>query len=160
MSFLDGICDMNGEGVMLRDPNAPYRGGRSADLLKVKRFYDDEATVIGIQTGTGRNEGRMGALCCKDSAGITFNVGSGFFDAMRDNPPRKGTIITYKYQEKTIAGKPRFPVFLRVCPTEWSGKGGIGAKAIARLLATRSGKGGIGAKAIARLLATKRTMTR
>ena len=41
------------EGIMLRDPNGTYKFGRSTArdniLLKVKRFLDDEAEVIGIE---------------------------------------------------------------------------------------------------------------
>jgi hypothetical protein len=29
-----------------------------------------------------------------------------------------GTRVTYRYQEKTLAGKPRHPVFERICPDE------------------------------------------
>jgi DNA ligase-1 len=40
------------EGLMLRDPNGPYKCGRSTEkegfLLKVKRFQDDEAKVISV----------------------------------------------------------------------------------------------------------------
>ena len=42
--------------------------------------------VIGVEEGTGRNEGRMGALVCKgidDSREILVNVGSGFSDKLR-----------------------------------------------------------------------------
>jgi DNA ligase-1 len=111
---LDRILTMGGEGVMLRHPTAPYKDGRTTDLLKVKKFMDAEAYVIGYETGKGRNYDRMGALQCRDEDGIHFKVGTGFPDAMRDNPPPVGTRITYKYQEKTRDGKPRFPVFLRV----------------------------------------------
>lgn len=111
---LERILKLGGEGVMLRKPHAPYKAGRTNDLLKVKQFVDAEAYVIGHENGTGRNNGRMGALKCKDKDGITFKIGTGFPDSMRDNPPAIGTLITYKFQEKTVAGKPRFPVFHRV----------------------------------------------
>ena len=105
------------EGVMLRKTDELYKGGRTTDLLKVKRFHDDDAIVRGTESGTGRNAGRMGALVCLDpTSGITFKVGTGFKDSMRDNPPAVGTIITFKYQEKTRDGKPRFPVFVRIRP--------------------------------------------
>src|ERR1700741_3152735 len=45
--------DEGHEGVMLRDPNGHYKQGRSTAkeqiLLKVKRFVDSEAEVIGVQ---------------------------------------------------------------------------------------------------------------
>ena len=38
------------EGLMLRN-DTTYKGKRSNDLLKVKEFFDDEYTVIGLETG-------------------------------------------------------------------------------------------------------------
>lgn len=113
MMELDRILKLGGEGVMLRYPTAHYTGGRTTDLLKVKQFHDAEAYVRGYKKGTGRNKDRMGALYCEDKDGITFKVGTGFPDSMRDTPPSIGTKITYQYQEKTVAGKPRFPIFMR-----------------------------------------------
>ena len=43
-------------------------------------------------------------------------IGSGFNDTQRLNPPKIGTIVTYKYQNLSDAGIPRFPIFLRECP--------------------------------------------
>src|SRR6266436_1285718 len=41
------------EGVMVRSPNSPYKCGRSTEnegyLLKIKRFEDDEAKIIGYE---------------------------------------------------------------------------------------------------------------
>ena len=119
MAELDQILQLGGEGVMLRKPSELYKSGRTTDLLKVKRFHDDDAIVVGTESGTGRNAGRVGALVCLDStSGVTFKVGTGLKDNMRDNPPSFGTVITYKYQEKTRDGKPRFPVFMRVRGSE------------------------------------------
>ena len=118
MTELERILQEGGEGVMLRNPHAQYKGGRTTDLLKVKTFHDAEAFVTGFENGTGRNNGRVGALICVDTNGITFKIGTGLKDYMRDKPPSIGTRITYKYQEKTLDGKPRFPVFVRERPTE------------------------------------------
>ena len=62
----------------------------------------------------------MGALYCIDIDGITFKICTGLKGYMRDKPPAIGfgTRITYKYQEKTRDGKPRFPVFMRERPNE------------------------------------------
>ena len=84
----------------------------------MKRFHDAEAVVIGHETGKGKNAGRLGALVCIDASGKRFKVGTGLSDADRRNPPLTGTVITYKFQELTNAGLPRFPVFMRVRLTE------------------------------------------
>ena len=57
----------------------------------------------------------MGSLSCKNlKDGAVFKIGSGFDDKLRENPPKIGDIITYKFQNLTKNGKPRFPVFLRI----------------------------------------------
>lgn len=45
---------------------------------------------------------------------IRFKIGSGFKDSERENPPKIGSIITYKFYGRTKNDLPKFPVFLRV----------------------------------------------
>lgn len=105
---------LGGEGLMLRKPGSKYEVGRSHTLLKVKSFFDAEARVIEHLPGAGRHKGRMGALSVEMADGTKFSVGTGFSDAERENPPAVGSIITFRYQELTDGGVPRFPSFLRV----------------------------------------------
>lgn len=46
-TLMDEITGGKGEGVMIKDPNSTYERKRSYKLLKVKRFEDAEATVVG-----------------------------------------------------------------------------------------------------------------
>ncbi|KAL5520115.1 hypothetical protein ACEPAG_1775 [Sanghuangporus baumii] len=101
-----------GEGLMLREPGSQYMGQRSFTLQKVKRFYDAEAKVTGYVPGKGRHDGVMGALKCVMASGKTFSVGTGFSDKQRANPPKIGSIITYRFQELTMDGVPRFPSYV------------------------------------------------
>ena len=101
------------EGLMLHLAEAPYITGRSDVLLKLKPQEDAEATVIAHLPGKGKYIGKLGALKVKTADGITFNIGSGFTDAQRANPPAIGTIITYKYRSETKNGVPRFATFMR-----------------------------------------------
>jgi DNA ligase-1 len=105
---------IGGEGLMLRQPSSKYEVGRSFTLLKVKTFHDAEATVIEILPGTGKHKGRMGALQVELADGTRFSVGTGFADAQRENPPELGSTITFRYQELSDRGVPRFPSFVRV----------------------------------------------
>jgi len=99
---------------MIKDPNSKYEGTRSDKLLKVKVFQDSEAKVLKHELGTGRLWNMMGKILVFDAKlGVEFRIGTGFTDQQRRNPPRKGSIITYKYQNLTNAGIPRFPVYLR-----------------------------------------------
>ncbi|MDQ7060745.1 MAG: hypothetical protein Q9M43_06265 [Sulfurimonas sp.] len=43
-----------------------------------------------------------------------IKIGSGLSNEKRDNPPKIGSIITFKYYGLTSKGKPRFPIFLRI----------------------------------------------
>ncbi|WP_456380699.1 DNA ligase [Hydrogenimonas sp.] len=116
--FLEKVERLGGEGVVVRDPRAPYVAGRSATILKVKRFRDDECTVVGYTEGKGRYRGKVGALVCRLSDGTIFKIGSGLDLATRENPPPPGTVVTFRYKELTHHGKPRFPVYLRIRPKE------------------------------------------
>ena len=108
------MVELGGEGLMLRDPDSLYVGNRSTSLLKVKRWYDAEAKVIGHQPGKGRHKGRMGALVCVMEDGKEFEVGTGFSDNERENPPEIGVIITYRYRGLTDAGIPKHHSFRRI----------------------------------------------
>ena len=103
------IESLGGEGLMLRQPGSKYVAGRSSTLLKVKTFHDAEAVVVGHQAGAGRHKGRMGALLVRLADGTDFAIGTGFSDRERENPPAVGTTVTFRYQEFSDAGVPRFP---------------------------------------------------
>ena len=99
---------------MLRQAGSAYEPGRSPTLLKVKRFHDDDARVIEHVPGRGRHQGRLGALLVQLDNGVSFSVGSGLSDAQRNDPPPVGSRVTFRYQELTDRGVPRFPTFVRV----------------------------------------------
>ena len=108
------IESLGGEGLMLRQPGSLYETGRSTTLLKVKTFHDAEGRVVEHLPGRGRHVGRLGAVVVELPNGLTFSVGTGFTDAQRQSPPPPGSLITYRYQELTDRGVPRFPSFVRV----------------------------------------------
>lgn len=109
---LAAVEALGAEGLMLRAPNSQYEPNRSMTLLKVVSHIDTEAIVTGYQAGKGKHKGRMGALLVKMENGTEFEIGTGFSDAERDNPPEVGTLVKFKYRELTDGGKPRFPVYI------------------------------------------------
>jgi DNA ligase-1 len=109
---MDRIEKLGGEGIMLRRPGSRYETGRSSTLLKVKRFRDSEAQVVGHEPGKGRHQGRLGALLVRMTNGIRFAVGTGLSDAERAQPPAPGSVIRFRYQELSDSGVPRFPSYL------------------------------------------------
>ena len=104
------------EGAMVKTIDAPYRFGRSYDVMKVKEFHDVDLPIIGLEEGTGRHAGRLGAVKI-DFNGVIVKVGSGFSDEQReqvwnDQPGFMGRIIEVRYQEVTPDGSLRFPTFV------------------------------------------------
>ncbi len=111
---LERVESLGGEGLMLRQPGSQYATGRSATLLKVKTFHDAEAEVLTHEPGKGRHKGRLGALSVRLPNGKVFSVGTGFSDKERETPPPVGSVITFRYQELSDGGIPRFPSFVGV----------------------------------------------
>ena len=111
---LDEVVSAGGEGLMLHLADAAYVTGRSDVLLKLKPAFDTEAIVVEHIRGKGKYAGQMGALRVQMPNGKRFNIGTGFSDAMRKNPPPVGTNVTYTYRGLTNKGTPRFASFLRV----------------------------------------------
>jgi DNA ligase-1 len=131
------------EGVMLRDPEGGYKFGRSTErergLVKLKRFSDAEAIVIGFEEEmhngneatrdalgrTGRSstraglvgKGTLGALQVRGNDGQVFNIGTGFtaeqrVEIWRDHPAYFGSTVKYKYFAHGVKDAPRHPVFI------------------------------------------------
>jgi DNA ligase-1 len=118
--------DYGWEGVMLR-ADEPYKGKRSKDLLKVKKFFDDEYEVVDTEMGPFRyvlngkeHEETMLSCVTIKHKNYDVRVGSGFTIEQRQDfykHPKKilGKIITVQYfaesnnQEGGISL--RFPTF-------------------------------------------------
>jgi len=132
------------EGVMVRSLHSPYKCNRSTlkegYLLKIKRFRDAEAEIIGFEERLhNENEATtdelghkkrsshkanlvpanmLGAFLVRDlTTGVEFAIGSGYDDAFRkkvwENPYRFiRKIVKYKFQEIGQKDLPRFPIFL------------------------------------------------
>lgn len=111
---LDEVVRGGGEGLMLHLADAPYVTGRNDALLKLKPLDDAEATVIAHVPGKGKYQGKMGALQVETADGKRFQIGTGFSDAVRANPPAIGTTVTYTHRGVTKNGLPRFASYLRV----------------------------------------------
>ena len=112
-AHLRAVVAAGGEGLMLQHALAPYRGGRSESLLKLKLARDAEARVIGYKPGKGKYAGMVGALLVEDERGRRFALGSGLRDVDRAAPPPIGSRVTFRHDGLTAKGTPRFPRYLR-----------------------------------------------
>ncbi|MBK1972483.1 DNA ligase [Campylobacter sp. TTU-622] len=112
--YYKNVLKNDGEGLIIRKNSMPYENKRSNFSLKLKPFFDDECKVVGYIKGKGKYENKIGALLCELSSTKVIKIGSGLKDSDRENPPKIGSIITYKFNGLTKNSLPRFPVFLRV----------------------------------------------
>lgn len=125
--FNKDAIDKGFEGIMIKDPDAKYECKRSTSWLKQKPFIEVSLVVSAYEEGTGRNEGRLGALICEgedDGKKIQVNVGSGFTDDQRkefwtSKESLLGQVIEIradaatKSQDSEDIWSLRFPRFLR-----------------------------------------------
>ena len=114
MASMRKTVALGGEGLVLHRGDAPYRAGRSDDLLKLKPFDDADARVVAHLPGRGQHAGAMGALVVENEAGLRFRLGTGFSTAERRTPPPVGSWVTYRFRSLTPAGVPRFASFMRL----------------------------------------------
>ncbi len=112
--YLAKVEKAGGEGVILRDPKAPYLNKRSDTFLKLKNYQDAECVVTEHLQGKGKYRGKLGAIKCQLDNGKIIHIGSGFTDSERESPPPIGAVITYRYNGLTKNGKPRFVRFWRI----------------------------------------------
>lgn len=113
-SMLADTVRQGGEGLMLHRADALWQSGRTDALYKFKPDLDEEGLVVGHQTGKGRLSNQTGALLLETPQGQRFALGSGLSDALRRDPPPVGAWVTYRYQDRTPSGLPRFASFVRV----------------------------------------------
>ncbi|MFT5835342.1 MAG: DNA ligase-1 [Sulfurimonas sp.] len=111
-NFLESVEKKNGEGVVVRDGSLNYYTGRDNNSLKVKSYIDAECEVVGYNKGNGKFKNAVGSLSCRMKNNKVLKIGSGLNNKQREEPPKIGAIITFKYYGLTSKGNPRFPVFL------------------------------------------------
>ncbi len=108
---LKNVEAIGGEGLVLHRKDSVYNGKRSDDLLKVKSHDDMEGKVL---AHIKNKNGLTGSLLVELEDGITFKIGSGFKAKDKRDPPKIGSIVTFKHYGFTKKGIPRFASFLRV----------------------------------------------
>lgn len=128
------------EGAMARHPEGPYKQGRATAregwLIKVKRFEDSEARVLGVyprKKNTNKQErdergyakrsthkaGKvatklLGGFHCRDlKTGVEFDCGTGVLKRHELTMEGwVGTVIKYRFQPAGVKEKPRYPRFV------------------------------------------------
>lgn len=100
-------CISNGyEGIILRDPSAQYKHGRShaCELVKIKRFTDSEGLLIGFN--------RNGSMLVRHEVFGQITISNGLPDSMRANDSLMGRMVKFKYQTHGTDHTPRHATFI------------------------------------------------
>lgn len=144
LRYESDVLENGFEGVMLRSAHGPYKFGRSTlrefSLVKMKRFDDDEAVIIGFnelqknENDKKKNElgdmkrsshkagkkdqGSLGSFIVKWN-GLEFSIGSGFSMEQRKEfwnarDTLIGKSVKFKYFSTGMKVAPRFPIFLGI----------------------------------------------
>lgn len=113
------------EGTILKNKNWYWVGKRIRQQVKFKAEIEAEFFVDGYELGTGKNAGKVGALCCRSACGnIRFNVG--IFKDMGEEVraellEQRPKVVTVLYNERIRAkGAEYESLFLpRVTALRW-----------------------------------------
>ena len=146
LEYLEVCLTAGYEGVMIRQPDSKYKFGRSTVkegiLLKIKKFFDDEAELIEIieaqhnlneqdydELGYSKRSsckenlvpaGTAGSLVVKwNDKEFRVGFGPGFTDSVKqelwDNREELvGELVKFSYQELSKDGIPRFGKMLEI----------------------------------------------
>ena len=88
------------EGIILKDKAGIWENKRSKTQIKFKGELECDLKIVGIEEGTGKYAGMLGAIKCESSDGvIKVSVGSGFTDDQRKTLGEEiiGKVAAVKY---------------------------------------------------------------
>lgn len=91
------------EGIILKDYRGIWENKRTKSQIKFKGELECDLKIVGIQAGTGKYQGMLGAILCESDDGVVkVSVGSGFNDEQRKTLGEEivGKIVTVKYNAR------------------------------------------------------------
>lgn len=110
------------EGIILKSKTGNWEDKRSKSQIKFKAELDCDLKIVGVEEGTGKYIGMLGAVICETSDGILrVNVGSGFSDEQRkelfkENLISKIVAVKYNARIKNKKGEESLflPIFIEI----------------------------------------------
>jgi ATP-dependent DNA ligase len=110
------------EGIILKDPKGPWQDKRVKHQVKMKAELEADLLVTGLVPGSGKYQGKIGALQVESADGrVKSAVGTGLDDDERSWDPEEflGKIVSVKYNalidDKKTGQKSLFlPVFVEI----------------------------------------------
>jgi hypothetical protein len=103
-AFFEKQINAGEEGAILKNMDSLWVPKRSKDLGKMKAENEADLKIIGVEEGSGKYKGMLGAFLCETRDGkIQVSVGSGFSDEQRDDYFTENmidSIIAVRYNAK------------------------------------------------------------
>ena len=119
----DAFVSKGYEGLMIRITNSPYENKRSKNLLKFKKFLDEEFEIVSVEEGLGSRSDMAGKLIMKMKNGKEFGAGirggeEYYKQLLLDKKKLIGKTATIRYQNLSEDGVPRFPIAVNIAPID------------------------------------------
>lgn len=104
LKLMNEKVKLNYEGIVIKNPYAKYKSGRTYDWVKVKPFDHIDLPVVGIKIGTEGLTKNVVSKLIVDFNGVEVGVGSGLDAQQRIDwldPNKRPKLIEVKYQSIT-----------------------------------------------------------
>jgi hypothetical protein len=105
------------EGIILKDPTGVWEDKRSKTQIKFKGEEECDLRIVGIEEGSGKYAGMLGAIICESADGILkVRVGSGFNDEQRKTLGKEiiDKIVAVKYNMRSVDKQGKQSLFLPI----------------------------------------------
>ena len=105
------------EGIILKDKYGKWEDKRTKSQIKFKGELECDLKIVGVQPGTGKYEGMLGAILCESKDGVVkVSVGSGFNDTHRKTYGEEliGKIVAVKYNARITNKQGEESLFLPI----------------------------------------------
>lgn len=101
-AIADEFISNGGEGAIVKKLDTIWKDGTSKDMVKIKAVLDADLLCVGVEEGSGKYKGKVGALVLETSCGrLRVKVGTGLNDLDRAKPFDYyiGKVIELQYNE-------------------------------------------------------------
>jgi len=121
-TLFEGLLAQGQEGIILKDKRGIWENKRAKHQIKFKGELECDLKIVGVEEGTGKHAGMLGAVLCESSDGVVqVRVGSGFNDDQRKNLWKENLVdkivaVKYNMRIKNKLGEESLflPIFIEV----------------------------------------------
>ena len=121
-TLFEGLLAQGQEGIILKDKRGIWENKRAKHQIKFKGELECDLKIVGVEEGTGKYAGMLGAVLCESSDGVVqVRVGSGFNDDQRKNLWKENLVdkivaVKYNMRIKNKLGEESLflPIFIEV----------------------------------------------